>query len=61
MEVTKDNEDAQNPTLYHYDGSWVVDLVDSDGCSEHVESAPTPEEAIQKAYDWCVSKGLIKE
>lgn len=52
MEMTENNEDAQNPTLYHYDGSWVVDWIDSDSCSEHVEHADTPEEAIQKAYDW---------
>ena len=45
------------PSLYHFDGSWVVDWLHSeDGDSLVNFSANTPEEAIQNAWEFCKSK-----
>ena len=42
------------PSLYHFDGSWVVDWLHSeDGDSLVSFFADTPEEAIQKAWEFC--------
>ena len=42
------------PNLYHFDGSWVVDWLHSeDGDSLVSFSADTPEEAIEKAWEFC--------
>lgn len=47
-------------SLYHYDDLWVVDWINDDSESSLTFSAATPEEAIGKAYEYCLSKGLIK-
>lgn len=45
------------PSLYYFDGSWVVDWLHSeDGDSLVSFSADTPEEAIQKAYDFSMKE-----
>ncbi len=48
------------PNLYHFDGSWHVDWTYSkqleDGDSIKGFTAETPEEAIDKAYNWFHSK-----
>ena len=44
---------AYTPNLYHFDGSWHVDWIScEEGDSLIGFSAETPEEAIDKAYDW---------
>ena len=58
MEVVDDW--AYTPTLCHFDGRWAVNWLDEDAFSCQLFSAKTPEEAIQKAYDWCKSKDFIK-
>ena len=41
------------PNLYHFDGSWHVDWISCDeGDSIEEFNADTPEEAIDKAYNW---------
>lgn len=41
------------PNLYHFDGSWHVDWIHcEDGDSIKGFDADTPEEAIDKAYEW---------
>lgn len=64
--INSDNEIVSDwgyaPNLYHFDGSWHVTWIhceDSDGLYDF--EGKTPEEAIQKAYDWyktCNSKVL---
>ena len=47
-----DNE-GYVPSLYFYDGFWIVDLIHcEDGDSLLSFSGETPEEAIQKAYKY---------
>ena len=42
------------PNLYNFDGSWFVDWIHCDDGDSLVSfQADTPEEAIQKAYDFC--------
>ena len=44
---------AYTPNLYHFDGMWHVDWIHcEDGNSAIGFSADTPEEAIDKAYNW---------
>ena len=41
------------PNLYHFDGTWHVDWIScEDGDSIKGFTAQTPEEAIDKAYNW---------
>ena len=41
------------PNLYHFDGSWHVDWIScEDGDSIYGFTAETPEDAIDKAYNW---------
>ena len=41
------------PNLYHFDGSWHVDWIYcEEGDSIKGFNADTPEEAIDKAYNW---------
>lgn len=40
------------PNLYHFDGSWHVDWISCEGDSIEEFNADTPEEAIDKAYNW---------
>ena len=41
------------PNLYHFDGSWHVDWIScEEGDSIKGFDADTPEEAIDKAYNW---------
>ena len=41
------------PNLYHFDGSWHVDWIScEDGDSIKGFTADTPEEVINKAYNW---------
>ena len=41
------------PNLYHFDGSWHVDWISGEeGDSRKGFNADTPEEAIDKAYNW---------
>ena len=41
------------PNLYHFDGSWHVDWIScEEGDSIYGFTAETPEDAIDKAYDW---------
>lgn len=41
------------PNLYHFDGSWHVDWIScEEGDSIYGFTAETPEDAIDKAYNW---------
>ena len=41
------------PNLYYFDGSWHVDWIScEDGDSIYGFTAETPEDAIDKAYNW---------
>ena len=48
---------AYTPNLYHFDGTWHVDWISCEnGDSIKGFTAQTPEEAIDKAYEWFHSR-----
>ena len=48
---------AYSPNIYHFDGTWHVDLIScEDGDYIKGFTAQTPEEAIDKSYNWFHSK-----
>lgn len=50
------------PNLYHFDQSWHVSWIEcEEGDSIKDFEAETPEEAIKKAFDWCVELKLIEK
>ena len=50
------------PNLYHFDGAWHVSWVEcEEGDTIKDFEAETPEEAIKKAFDWCVELKVIKK
>lgn len=50
------------PSLYHFDESWHVTWIEcEEGDSIKDFKAETPEEAIKKAFDWCVELKLIEK
>jgi hypothetical protein len=50
------------PNLYHFDTKWHVSWIHYDDGDAFIDfEDETPEEAIQKAFDWCVELKLIEE
>lgn len=50
------------PNLYHFDGAWHVTWIEcEEGDTLKDFEAETPEEAIKKAFDWCVELKLIEK
>ena len=50
------------PNLYHFDGSWHVTYVHcEDGDALDDFTGDTPEEAIEKAYEWAEEKFKSEE
>ena len=48
------------PNLYHFDESWHVSWIHCEEGDTLIDfEAETPEEAIKKAFDWCVEIKLI--
>lgn len=59
--ITTDNDWAYIPTLYKFEGEWLIDWIDSEESDSLVViKGMTPFEAAKKAYNWCVEKGFIK-
>lgn len=58
---TTDDDWAYIPTLYKFEGTWVIDWIDAEeNDSIKVIKGTTPTEAAKNAYAWCVEKGFIK-
>lgn len=58
---TTDDDWAYIPTLYKFEGTWVIDWIDAEESdSIKVIKGTTPTEAAKNAYAWCVEKGFIK-
>lgn len=50
------------PNLYYFDTMWHVSWIHCDDGYGFVDfEAETPEEAIRKAFDWCVELKLISK
>lgn len=59
--ASEENTCPYIPTLYYYDEMFVVDWCSGEtGDTIYAKSGNTPEEAIQKAYDWCLTNKFIK-
>ena len=53
---------AYVPTLYKFEGKWVIDWIDAEESdSIKVIEGMTPFEAAKNAYNWCVEEGHIKD
>lgn len=53
---------AYIPTLYRFEGKWVIDWIDAEeNDSIKVIEGMTPFEAAKNAYNWCVKEGYIKD
>lgn len=53
---------AYVPTLYKFEGKWVIDWIDAEESdSIKVIEGMTPFEAAKNAYNWCVEEGYIKD
>lgn len=52
-----------SPMLYHEKGSWYINWYDTEDLidSAYIVDGNTPEEAIQKAYEWCLINGYIND
>lgn len=51
---------GHTPNLYHFDTKWHVSWMHCDDGFAFIDfECETPEEAIQKAFDWCVELKLI--
>lgn len=49
------------PNLYHFDTMWHVSWIHYDDCEAFIDfEGETPEESIQKAFDWCVKLKLVE-
>lgn len=60
-EIFVDNSNySYSPNLYKYDGSWVLDWINSDyEDSLHAETGKSPLQAVKRAYHWCLTHGFI--
>lgn len=53
---------AYVPTLYRFEGKWVIDWIDTEESdSIKVIEGMTPFEAAKNAYNWCIEEGYIKD
>ena len=47
------------PHLYCYEDQYVIDWIGDEGDSIKCINGITPDQAIRKAFKWCLDKGLI--
>ena len=47
------------PHLYYYEDKYGIDWIGDEGDSIQYINGITPEQAIRKAFKWCLDKGLI--
>lgn len=53
---------AYVPTLYKFEGKWVIDWIDAEESdSIKVIEGMTPFEAAKNAYNWCIEEDYIKD
>lgn len=53
---------AYVPTLYRFEGKWIIDWIDTEESdSIKVIEGMTPFETAKNAYNWCVEEGYIKD
>ena len=60
IKVDKEQDEGYTPTLYFYDKAYCVDWINEENDTILSSNGDTPEEAINKAFDFCLSKKLIE-
>ena len=58
--VDKEQDEGYTPTLYYYNKSYQLEWIDDENNSICNITGDTPEEAINKAFDFCLSEKLIE-
>ena len=58
--VDKEQDEGYTPTLYWYDRAYCVDQMGEENNTILGFNGDTPEEAINKAFDFCLSEKLIE-
>lgn len=58
--VDKEQDEGYTPTLYWYDKAYCVDWICEENNTILGFNGDTPEEAINKAFDFCLSEKLIE-
>lgn len=58
--VDKEQDEGYTPILYWYDKAYCVDWMGEENDTILGFNGDTPEEAINKAFDFCLSEKLIE-
>lgn len=58
--VDKQQDEGYTPTLYYYNKNYQVEWIDDENNAICNITGDTPEEAIDKAFDFCLSEKLIE-
>jgi hypothetical protein len=58
--VDKQRDEGYTPTLYWYNKAYCVDWIGEENDTILGFNGDTPEEAINKAFDFCLSEKLIE-
>lgn len=58
--VDKEQDEGYTPTLYWYDRRYCVDWMSEESDTILCFNGDSPEEVINKAFDFCLSKKLIE-
>ena len=58
--VDKEQDEGSIPILYYYNKNYQLEWIDDENNSICNINGDTPEEAINKAFDFCLSEKLIE-
>ena len=58
--VDKQQDEGYTPTLYYYNKNYQVEWIDDENDAICNITGDTPEEVINKAFDFCLSEKLIE-
>ena len=58
--VDKEQDEGYTPTLYYYNKNYQVEWIDNENNAICNITGNTPEEVINKAFDFCLSEKLIE-
>ena len=58
--VDKQQDEGYTPTLYYYNKNYQVEWIDDENNAICNITGDTPEEAIDKAFDFCLGEKLIE-
>ena len=58
--VDKEQDEGYTPTLYYYNKNYQVEWIDDENDAICNITGDTLEEAINKAFDFCLSEKLIE-